>query len=129
MEQFERPLFEALKPAGVKMEIIAFTGSKKGDHVHIRLKNLRKGDWISLITEDGMNEKEAWFVDEGTTMPFGLIYWRHCHSVQRQSETTSIIVDDLTFKTKNFLVGWFLYPLLWLGLYQRKKVYRKFFRD
>jgi ligand-binding SRPBCC domain-containing protein len=129
MEQFERPLFEALKPAGLQMEIVEFTGSRKGDRVHIRLTSLRKDDWVSLITEDGISEKEAWFVDEGTVMPFGFTYWRHRHIVQKHSETTSVIVDDLTFKAKNFLVAWFFYPVFWWGLYRRKKVYRRFFRD
>ena len=50
MDQFDRRLFEALKPKGADMEIVEFTGSKKGDRVHIRFNSPIKAEWISNIT-------------------------------------------------------------------------------
>ncbi|MCD6068946.1 MAG: hypothetical protein K0S33_3772 [Bacteroidetes bacterium] len=129
MAHFERPLFEALKPAGVDMEVVEFTGSKKGDRVHIRFKSPVKGDWISLITDDGISDTEAFFIDEGTLMPFGLNYWKHTHIVKKQTEHTSLIIDDLSYTASNLFSGLLLYPVFWFGFVQRKKVYRRFFRD
>lgn len=127
MEQFDLKLFEALKPKGVDMEIIEFTGSKKGDKVHIRFRSPIKAEWISLITEDGHNENEAWFVDEGDTLPFPLSYWKHKHIVRKLSDTTSMIVDDITFEGSNKLMSALIYPGIYTGFYPRKKIYKRFF--
>ena len=86
MNRFDRNLFEALKPKNAKMEIVEFTGSKKGDKVHLRFLSPIKAEWISVITEDGENEKEAYFIDEGTQLPFPISSWRHKHIVQKITE-------------------------------------------
>ncbi len=129
MERFDRELFEALKPKGAQMEIVEFTGSKKGDRVHIRFVKPLKAEWISLITDHGHNEKEAYFVDEGKTLPFPLKYWKHRHVVQKVSDDRSLIIDDMTFKGTNFLFTLFLYPAIFLGFYPRKKIYKAYFGD
>ena len=69
MARFDRALFEALAPAFPKMEIIEFTGSKKGDKVHIQFVSPIRTEWISLITEDYEDDKEAYFIDEGIQLP------------------------------------------------------------
>ncbi len=129
MEKFDLTLFEALKPKGADMEIVAFTGSKKGDRVHIRFRSPIKAEWVSLITEDGHNEKEAWFVDEGDTLPFPLSYWKHRHIVRKLSDTKSLIVDDITFKGPNKLMTALMSPGIYAGFYPRKKVYKRFFKE
>ena len=83
MRLFDRNLFEALKPKNAKMEIVAFTGSKKGDKVHLRFLSPIKAEWISEITEDGENEKETYFIDEGVKLPFPLSSWKHKHVVRK----------------------------------------------
>ncbi len=128
MKKFDRALFEALKPAGANMEIVAFTGSKKGDKVHIRFNSPIKAEWVSHITEHGENEQEAWFVDEGVQLPFPLSYWRHRHVVQKVSEQKSCIVDDMTFAGSNKLLTALLYPAIYAGFYPRKKIYRAYFK-
>lgn len=128
MERFDLDLFEALKPPLGKMEVEEFTGSKKGDVVRIKFLSPVKADWVSDIVEDGADDTEAYFIDEGTTLPFPLAYWRHKHIVQKVSENRSLIIDDMTFKGSNFLLTLFLYPAIFIGFYPRKFIYRKYFK-
>lgn len=127
MRQFDRKLFEALKPGNAEMEIVEFTGSEKGNKVHLRFHSPIKAEWISDITEHGENEEEAYFVDEGTTLPFPLAYWKHRHIVRRITDNSSYIIDDITFRGSNFLFSLLLYPAIYVGFYPRKKVYRAYF--
>lgn len=127
MSRFDRDLFEALTPKQGQLEIVEFTGSKKGDRVHLRFLSPIKADWVSLITEDGVNEQQAYFVDEGETLPFPLRYWHHRHVVEKVTEDTSRIVDDITFKGPNALVTLLMYPAIFIGFYPRKRIYRAYF--
>ncbi len=125
--QFDRKLFEALKPPIGKLEILKFTGSKKGDRVHLRFLSPVKTEWISDITQDEINEKEAFFVDEGVKLPFPLRYWKHKHIVQKITADSSFIIDEITFKGSNFLFTFLLYPALYIAFWLRKKTYRSYF--
>ncbi|MCO6493790.1 MAG: cyclase [Phaeodactylibacter sp.] len=127
MVRFDRKLFEALAPRQGEMEIVEFTGSKKGDRVHIRFLKPLKAEWVSIITDDGINEQEAYFVDEGVQLPFPLAFWRHRHVVRKITQDTSCIVDDITFRGPNTLATLLLYPAIFLGFYPRKKIYRRYF--
>ncbi|NNF02791.1 MAG: hypothetical protein HKN22_08905 [Bacteroidia bacterium] len=127
MAAFDRNLFEALKPKNADMEIIAFTGSKKGDKVHLRFNSPIKAEWISDIVEDGANADEAWFIDEGSKLPAPLKYWRHKHIVKKISQTESEIIDDITYKSWNPLMTLLIYPGIYLGFWPRKSVYREYF--
>jgi len=129
MERFDLDLFEALKPPVGKMEVEEFTGSKKGDVVRIKFLSPVKAEWVSDIVEDGADDNEAYFIDEGSTLPFPLAYWRHKHVVKKVSETRSLIIDDMTFKGINFLFTLFIYPAIFIGFYPRKAIYRKYFRQ
>lgn len=127
MARFDRALFEALAPRQGEMKIVEFTGSKKGDKVHIRFLKPLKAEWISVITEDATTETEAYFIDEGVQLPFPLSYWRHKHIVRKITEDTCCIIDDITFRGPNALVDLLLYPAIFLGFYPRKKIYRQYF--
>jgi ligand-binding SRPBCC domain-containing protein len=127
MSAFDRKLFEALKPPVGEMEIVSFTGSKSGDKVHLRFLKPFMAEWISDIVEDGETEKEAWFVDVGTTLPWPLKTWRHKHIVKKLDEQTSLIVDDMTFTGKNKLLSLLLVPGIFLAFYPRKMVYKRYF--
>ena len=127
MAHFDRALFEALAPRQPKMEIVEFTGSKKGDRVHIRFLQPLKVDWVSVITEDEINDAEAYFIDEGVQLPFPLNFWKHQHIVRKITEDTSCIIDDITFRGPNALMTLLLYPAIYLGFYPRKKIYRRYF--
>ncbi|MCB0585740.1 MAG: cyclase [Phaeodactylibacter sp.] len=127
LARFDRALFEALAPRQPKMEIVEFTGSKKGDRVHIRFLQPLKVDWVSVITEDEISNAEAYFIDEGVQLPFPLTFWRHQHIVRKITDDTSCIIDDITFRGPNVLVTLLLYPAIYLGFYPRKKIYRRYF--
>ena len=127
MAGFDRRLFEALAPKFPKMEIVEFTGSKKGDKVHIRFLGPVSTEWISKITADEENEKEAYFIDEGVKFPPGIAYWKHKHIVQKLSEDTCVIVDDITFRGPNKLMSILLYPVIYFGFYPRKNIYKRYF--
>lgn len=128
MKQFDRKLFEALKPKNAKMEIVEFTGSKKGDLVHLRFLSPIKAEWISKIIEDGEDEKQSYFIDQGVKLPFPLRFWRHKHIVEKIDENSSYIIDDMTFEGPNFLFSWMLYPAIYIGFYPRAKVYKEYFK-
>jgi len=128
MKRFDRQLFEALKPKNANMEIVEFTGSKKGDLVHLKFLSPIKTEWISEIIEDGEDEKESYFIDKGVKLPFPLSYWQHKHIVQKITEDSSYIIDDMTFKGSNFLFTLVLYPALYIAFYPRKKIYKSYFK-
>lgn len=124
---FELPLFKVLIPPQLTMEIIKFTGSRKGDIVHIKFLKPIIGEWMSNITEDGVNEREAYFIDEGTLMPFGITIWKHKHIISNLDNESCLITDNIYFETNNFFRSVFYLPLVWIGMLKRKKVYRKYF--
>lgn len=128
MAGFDRNLFEALTPPGAKVELLRFDGSSLGDIVHLRLKLLWviETDWISDIVEEGTNDQEAYFVDQGTHLPFFLSAWRHRHVVKNVGDG-SIIIDDIEFTAHNKLFSLLLYPMLYLQFLYRKPIYQKFF--
>jgi len=127
MAAFDRSLFEALKPPVGEMEIVEFTGSQKGDKVHIRFHSPIKAEWISDIVEDQVTDQRAWFVDVGVKLPWPLATWTHRHIVEKVDEQNSMIIDDITFTGNNFILSLFLYPAIFFGFYPRKKVYQKYF--
>lgn len=124
---FNEELFLALKPPLLPLELKRFDGSKTGDEVHIRLgKGFLSQDWNALIVEDGMTEEEAWFIDEGTQLPFFLKSWKHRHLIIK-SGSGALIVDDISYKTPTLLTDYLLYPVMWLQFAARKPVYRRVF--
>ena len=129
MEGFDLDLFEALKPKVGKMEVVKFTGSKKGDIVSIQFLSPVKAKWVSAITEDGADEQQAYFIDEGIELPFPLKYWQHKHIVKKKTNSKSIIIDDITYKASNGLFTLCMYPALFMSFYPRKKVYKSYFKN
>jgi len=129
MAAFDRRLFEVLKPPIGEMEILEFTGSKKGDKVHIQFHSPIKAEWISDIVEDEITNERAWFVDVGVKLPWPLATWTHRHIVQRVDDQNSIIIDDITFTGSNFILSLLLYPAIFLGFYPRKKIYQAYFKE
>lgn len=129
IRRFDRRLFEALAPRQAKMEIVTFTGSEKGDKVHIKFTSPVRAEWISTITENEINDQEAFFTDEGTQLPFPISYWKHKHIVRKISEDTSVIIDDITFKAQNPVLTILMCPAIFMGFYPRKKIYKKYFSN
>lgn len=128
MSRFDKDLFEALKPKNGKMEIVEFTGSKKGNKVHLRFLSPFKSEWISDIVDDDINENRALFIDVGRTLPFPLKSWTHKHIVRKIDEVKSEIIDDMEFSTGNKILDLLIYPGLWFVFSPRKKIYRDYFK-
>lgn len=131
LPQFDKTLFLRLSPPGMQVNLIRFDGSKKGDIVQLALRPLGlaflQQEWTSLITEDGENAEEVWFIDEGQILPSFLAKWKHRHIVSKKSENQSIIIDDIHYESPFLLLDWLLYPVMYLQFYYRKPIYRKFF--
>jgi ligand-binding SRPBCC domain-containing protein len=126
---FDLELFEYLKPSIGKMEIVEFGGSTVGSKVHMRFLSPIKADWISNITDRQIGEKQAFFIDEGVTLPPGMSYWHHKHIVRYVSENESEIIDDITYRGNNFILSVLLYPGLLIGFLPRIGQYKRFFRN
>jgi len=129
IKAFDKKLFEALKPSVGELEIVKFTGSQKGDIVHIQFLKPIKAEWISEIVEDEITEDKAWFIDEGKLLPWPLASWRHQHIVEKIDENNSMVVDHMTFLGGNFFMTLLLYPAIFFGFYPRKRIYKKFFKE
>ena len=127
MQRFDRQLFEYLLPEFGDVELVEFGGSVKGARVHIQFKSPVSATWISDIIEDGVNEDEAWFVDVGTILPFGLRYWKHRHSVRRISEDECEIIDDISYRFGNGFLSSIMFPAMYLGFLPRRKQYKQYF--
>lgn len=128
MKRFDLDLFEFLKPWGAKMQVIAFTGSETGDQVHIRFTSPIKAEWISTIVDHGINKEEAYFVDQGSVLPWPLKYWKHRHVVKNVSLTKSVIEDQIEFKTSNVILDVLIRPAMYMGFYPRRAQYQKYFK-
>ena len=126
-KKFDRELFEYLLPKNADVQLVEFGGSNTGDIVHLKFVSPVKGDWISEIVEHGEGDDIAWFVDQGTTLPFGLKFWRHQHIVKGLEDHRCEIIDDIEFRFANQLLNVLLYPALFLAFYPRKRQYRKYF--
>jgi len=126
---FNRVLFNRLSPPFPPVEIIRFDGCLEGDVVHLRLNFLLfRQDWISLIVDQQTTEKEIYFVDQGTRLPFFLVNWHHRHRLLGDPKGGTLIVDDIVFRTPFRLTDILIYPLMWLLFFYRKPIYKQTFR-
>lgn len=126
---FNELLFKKLAPPFPPVKVLKFDGCKTGDQVALELNFIFfRQKWISLITEDGTDEKEFYFVDEGIQLPFFLGKWKHRHRVI-SSRTGSLIRDEIEFSGPYPWITPLLFPLLWIQFWYRKPIYRKIFKN
>lgn len=124
---FDIKLFMKLKPPLVGLNVKRFDGCSKGDLVQVEISILGfKQQWTSLITEQVQNENEIYFIDEGMVLPKPLKYWKHKHLIEK-SVDSSIIIDDITYNSGNFLIDFLLFPAFFMQFYYRKPVYKSYF--
>jgi ligand-binding SRPBCC domain-containing protein len=127
-EKFDISLFKALKPPLIQLEVERFDGCLKGDQVHLKIGlGPLEQRWVSLITENGSDENQCYFIDEGETLPPPLKCWRHQHRIVKNDEYTSYIIDDIEFSSGLKLLDFLLYPALYFQFALRAPVYRKIF--
>jgi ligand-binding SRPBCC domain-containing protein len=125
--RFDITLFRKLTPPFVRINILRFDGCKKGDEVHIETNILGvRQKWISLITSQHSDENEIYFIDEGVLLPKPLKYWKHKHIIEKSIDS-SIIIDDICYKSGSIFVDFLMFPALFLQFYYRKPVYKSCF--
>ena len=129
MAGFTRALFEALAPPFPRLRVLRFDGCRTGDHVDIELNTLVKRlRWTSLIVDDGqLPDGTQFFVDEGQELPPPLRYWRHRHLIEPGPGGTSVVVDNLEYRTASPLLDALLYPAMWAQFAWRQPIYRRWF--
>lgn len=124
---FTKDLFTKLSPPFPPVKVIRFDGCLKGDVVELELNFLVfKQSWKSLITDQQTTDVDIFFLDEGIKLPFFLSSWRHYHRIIKDSNST-IIADEIEFRTPTILTDYLLYPLLWAQFAYRKPIYRSVF--
>lgn len=123
LARFDQDLFSYLLPPGA--QLIEFGGSKKGDVVHLKLP--MAGEWVSEITENGIEEDRCYFIDEGRKLPFPLKKWKHKHILHRVGNNNTIIEDDIFFSTGYILTDILFYPFIFLSFLPRVWQYKRYF--
>ena len=83
--------------------------------------------WISKITDNFNSDRDVYFVDEGTFLPFPLKKWKHIHRIEKINEFSSYIIDDIEFSCHNELIDLAIYPFLYLIFLYRGPVYKRKF--
>jgi ligand-binding SRPBCC domain-containing protein len=126
-EGFTEDLFNQLSPPFPPVKVMQFDGCHKGDTVELELNFLLfKQRWKSLITDQQSTNTEIFFLDEGVKLPVFLTFWKHRHRIIKNGDST-IIADEIEFRTPTLLTNYLFYPLLWLQFAYRKPIYRKVF--
>ena len=127
MAKFTSELFILLAPPFPKIKLLRFDGSEKGNEIHIEMDFIfYKKLWISLITEHGSTSNELYFIDEGTTVPAPIKYWKHLHVV-RAINSGIEIEDNLTYTSGNKVVDLLLFPFVYGLILYRNPIYKKIF--
>jgi ligand-binding SRPBCC domain-containing protein len=125
---FDETLFRSLAPPFPPVKVLQFDGCLREDVVSLELNFLFfKQQWTSRITDQQTTEKEIFFVDEGTKLPFFLRYWRHKHRLISTPDGHTVIADEIEFKTPFPLMDYLMYPALWAQFMYRKPIYRRVF--
>jgi ligand-binding SRPBCC domain-containing protein len=89
---------------------LRYDGDYVGAEIHLKILFPWKSNWVSVITDKQTSAEHCFFVDEGKTLPFNILKWKHCHIV-RQSKDHVIIEDDIYFASTN----WFFDLFWWLA--------------
>jgi len=125
--KFDQNLLAKLAPPFPIARIIQFDGCQVNDLVCIELDFLLyKTRWKSVITAFEADSTSYEFVDEGTSVPFGIKQWRHEHRMESISESESMVIDKIHFETNYKLLDWLLFPLIWGMIAYRYPLYKKY---
>lgn len=126
--KFDVNLFMKLKPPFIGIKVKRFDGCIKGDEIHIEINTLGiKQDWNGLITDNGEYNEEMYFIDVGSKLPYYIKSWKHLHRIIKNGDS-SIIVDDINYKTPNIMLDILSYPVMFFQFFYRKPVYKSYFR-
>ena len=125
--QFNEALLRKISPPFPQVNIKRFDGCNKGDLVILEINLLfTRVIWSSKITYSNQDIHQSTFIDEGITVPFGIKYWKHEHSIIKIDESKCYILDYVTYKTSNIFLDIILFPFLWGMIIYRKPFYKKY---
>ncbi len=125
---FTEALFVRLAPGLIPFRLERFDGCLKGNEVHILLgPPILRQKWVSLITAEGTTEAGWSFVDEGRILPWPLSYWKHHHRVDKISNDSCRIVDDISYQCSPAFMTPLMKPFLWVVFAVRPGRYKAFF--
>jgi ligand-binding SRPBCC domain-containing protein len=126
--KFDLALFKKLQPPFFKMAINRFDGCGVNDVIDLEISILGiKQRWLGIVTQFSNSDEIIQFTDEGLELPGVLKKWKHVHKISRLT-TGSMISDDISYSTGNFILDRLVYPFLYLQFYLRKKIYKEYFR-
>lgn len=126
--KFDVTLFKKLQPPLFKIVINRFDGCREDDIVDIEIFILGiRQRWYGVVTGFSESEELIQFTDEGLELPGKLKTWKHVHKISRLT-TGSLISDDISYSTGNFVLDRLIYPFLYLLFYYRKRIYKEYFR-
>lgn len=125
-QRFDKDLFNYLFPPSFIASLVYNEGSDPGNRVKVQFKIPYKSIMHVQITQKIVNDKRAYFIDEGLELPFGLKMWQHKHEVEN-CNNCSIIVDDITFSFGKPWLDALMKPLVIVAFAGRKPQYKKFF--
>lgn len=127
---FGQELFLSLSPQFIPSRLKVFEGCKVGNEVHIEIgPALFSQLWISVITFEETNAMGWSFIDEGRKLPWPLKKWKHHHRVDKVTQGSCKIIDDIEYSCSSTFLEWAIKPFLWLVFSIRPKRYKKFFKD
>ncbi|MEY4954560.1 MAG: hypothetical protein RI981_645 [Bacteroidota bacterium] len=125
--KFDQKLLAKLSPPFPIARIIQFDGCHVNDKVCIELDFLLyRTRWYSVISSFKADASSYVFVDEGTSVPFGIKTWRHEHRIESISPNECAIIDKIQFQTNYKLLDWLLFPLIWGMIIYRIPFYKKY---
>ena len=125
---FDQALFEQLSPPFPPVEVVRFGGCREGDVVDLKLSFIFfKQHWTSHIVEQRTTDREIYFIDKGTKLPFFLSYWQHKHRLIRDAAGGTIIADEIEYRTPVLLFDYLMYPLMWAQFAYRAPIYKRVF--
>jgi ligand-binding SRPBCC domain-containing protein len=126
-KKFNQTLFEKLCPPLVELKVNRFDGCQKNDEIHLEMKLFGsiKQNWVSKITCSYKSNDEFYFIDEGVQLPAPLSQWKHIHRVEKISNKSCYLIDDINFTSGNKLLDVVLYPALYSIFSFRAPIYKR----
>jgi len=126
--KFDLALFKKLQPPFFQLKVNRFDGCLKDDNIDLDISifGIRQ-KWLGIVTHFSESEEIIQFTDEGLELPGVLKKWKHNHRITKLG-TGSMISDDISYSTGNYILDRLIYPFLYLQFYYRKKIYKEYFR-
>jgi ligand-binding SRPBCC domain-containing protein len=126
--KFDLALFKKLQPPVFQLKVNRFDGCLEGDKIELDISVLGISQkWLGIVTQFSQSEEMIQFTDEGLELPGVLKKWEHKHRISKLGKG-SLISDDISYSTGNFILDRLIYPFLYLQFYYRKKIYKEYFR-